>query len=99
MPPHQLAAFTADRYDSMLRTLGLWNPQDGDEARPSPYNLLITHDWMMVVPRSREYFGPISLNALAFAGTFLVRDEADLAELERAGPLTALQHVGVRPPS
>ncbi|MFV1967173.1 MAG: hypothetical protein ACC628_17225 [Pirellulaceae bacterium] len=95
LPPSQLAASTTVHYRSMLRTLGLNSTADDGVERPSPYNLLITQDWMMLVPRSRECFGSISLNALAFAGTFLVRDEARFRELESLGPMAALRHVGV----
>jgi ATP adenylyltransferase len=93
--PSQLAARTSDRYETMLKTLGLMSASGDREDTPLHYNLLVTRNWMMLVPRSRECFGSISLNALAFAGTFLVRDEEKLRELEDAGPMAALQHVGV----
>jgi ATP adenylyltransferase len=59
-----------------------------------PYNLLVTDRWMLVVPRSRERFEGISINALGFAGALLVRDPAQLAAVERAGPMSVLRHVG-----
>ena len=58
-----------------------------------PYNLLATRQWMLVVPRSRECFEGISINALGFAGALLVRDAAQLEVLRARGPLTALRHV------
>jgi ATP adenylyltransferase len=55
------------------------------------YNLLATNRWMLLVPRYRERFQSISLNALAFAGAFLVPDANRLARLRSAGPMTALK--------
>lgn len=66
---------------------------DGGERQQAPYNLLMTRDWMLIVPRAREKFEGISINALGFAGSLFVRDDREFALLERAGPMTALQQV------
>ena len=44
------------------------------------YNLLWTEDWMLIVPRRKEFAddGINSLNAMAFAGYFLVMNEDHL---------------------
>lgn len=76
-------------YDVMRRAL---QHEPGD-----PYNLLVTRGWMMMVPRARERWGRVSVNALGFAGALLVRTQAELAELERVGPMTALQSVAMPP--
>lgn len=60
-----------------------------------PYNLLLCRDWLLVVPRSREHWQGVSLNALAFAGAILVRSGDALARLRAAGPMAALRHTGV----
>jgi len=83
-------------YLDMLRTVGL----SGGEARgkptiPGPYNLLVTRQWMFLVPRSTECFEGISVNALGFAGGFLVKDEQQLNLLKAWGPMTALQRVAI----
>ncbi len=57
------------------------------------YNLLITQDWMMVVKRSHEHFQGIPVNALGFAGTLLVKNQAQLLLLKRITPLQLLQKV------
>jgi ATP adenylyltransferase len=62
-------------------------------STPKPYNLLLTRELMVVVPRGREHFSGISLNALGFAGALLVRDEALLRAVQQHGPLSILQHV------
>ncbi len=83
-------------YHSLLRAVGL-----SVEARPSghatsvPYNLLATRRWLLLVPRSQEYFEGIAINALGFAGTLLVKNEAQLAILRKHDPMTALQRVAL----
>jgi ATP adenylyltransferase len=85
----------------MLHSLGLLG---ADASRPSgpsgpstpgPYNLLVTREWMLVVPRSAEHVGSISVNALAFAGSFFVRDPGELDLLKELGPMTILERVAV----
>jgi ATP adenylyltransferase len=61
------------------------------ESPAGPYNLLLTRRWMLLVPRVRESFRGISLNALAFGGALLVKDDQQLDVLRGAGPLAALQ--------
>jgi len=58
-----------------------------------PYNLLVARDWMLLVPRSRESFGSISVNSLAFAGGLFVRNDEELRAIERAGPMAVLRGV------
>jgi sulfate adenylyltransferase (ADP) / ATP adenylyltransferase len=83
-------------YLHMLQTLGLADGGRGEETRsPGPYNLLITRQWMLVVPRSTECFEGISVNALGFAGGFLVKNQAQLDRLKTCGPMTALRHVAL----
>jgi len=65
-----------------------------DEAQP--YNLLMTRRWLLVVPRSREHWRGVSINALGFAGSLLVRNRSELDHLIRIGPLAALSSVVAR---
>ena len=58
-----------------------------------PYNLLVAHGWMLLVPRIRPSFEGIPVNSLAFAGALFVRDDAELATVERLGPIAVLQGV------
>jgi ATP adenylyltransferase len=58
-----------------------------------PYNLLVTRRWMMAVPRSAEFFNGISINALGFAGSLLVRNRGQLAMVRSLGPVTVLRSV------
>jgi ATP adenylyltransferase len=81
-------------YRSLLHAVGLSvDATSGSHALTAPYNLLLTRKWMLLVPRSQECFEGISVNAMAFAGSFLVQDRQQLATLRRVGPMSALQHV------
>ncbi|MBD0315389.1 MAG: phosphorylase, partial [Nitrospiraceae bacterium] len=84
------ASFLA-RYRTLLRTAGM-----SPEAEPAPsYNLLVTRQWLLLVPRRQECFDGISVNALGFAGTLLVKTAAQLSALRERGPMTALQQVAL----
>ena len=82
-----------DLYQQLLGALGL-RPESGP-GRPVPHNVLLTHEWLLIVPRSRERFETISINALGFAGQFLVKTESERKKLVEFGPLRALSQVGV----
>jgi sulfate adenylyltransferase (ADP) / ATP adenylyltransferase len=85
-PPPREPAEAHTTYLELLRAVGC--------ARPgTPYNLLATRDWMMAVPRVKECFESISLNALAFAGSLLVKDRELLERVRSVGPLTLLREV------
>jgi ATP adenylyltransferase len=83
-------------YHSLLRAVG-WSVEAtvGNPAASAPYNLLVTRQWLLLVPRSEEYFEGISINALGFAGALLVKDAAQLAILRKQGPMSALQRVAL----
>lgn len=81
-------------YRWLLQTVALPVTLDADGHTTSPpYNLLVTRQWLLLVPRSREFFEGISINALGFAGALLVKDAAQLDILRKHGPMTALQRV------
>jgi ATP adenylyltransferase len=79
-------------YQAMLQALGL-SPAQESGCPSGPYNLLVTREWMLLVPRTHECFEGISLNAMAFAGALLVRDEQQMNVLQQHGPMTALCYV------
>ena len=79
-------------YCKMLRSVGLKPPSAKRGGRQSgPYCLIITRKWMLLVPRSREFFEGISINSLAYAGALLVRNEKQMAVLKRYGPMKVLR--------
>jgi ATP adenylyltransferase len=91
--PDRAARLTHQLYDRLLAHVGLTSTSSEPERPTAPYNLLITRRWMMLVPRSREAFHDISINALGFAGALLVKDRQQYEILKQHGPLSALQHV------
>ncbi len=89
------ASFLAT-YLALLRAAGLSvDAAAGSHAPTAPYNLLATRRWALLVPRSRECFEGISINALGFAGALLVKNEEQLETLRRHGPMTALKAVAL----
>ncbi len=86
--PEQAAAKSYALYRQMISAAG-WQ----EISAETPYNLLVARDWMLFVPRRQEHFEQTSLNALAFAGALLVKDDEQLDKLRRVGPLQALRHV------
>lgn len=84
------AAAVHKLYLDMLAAVGL--PPDGPE-QPGPYNILATREWLWLVPRRQQCYRDIEVNALGFAGTLLVSDEAHLATLKAVGPVACLRGV------
>jgi ATP adenylyltransferase len=92
-----------ETYGVMLDACGLRDDSANDGGRAAneperqrgPYNLLVTRRWMLLVPRSKEHFGTISVNALGFAGSLFVRDEAEMRALREAGAMSVLTSVAV----
>ncbi len=74
-------------YRRLLGALGVGGERD---ERPRPYNLLMTREWLFAVGRRAECFEGISLNAMAFAGALLVRNQQQLETLTHHGPFAAL---------
>jgi len=87
----------------MLAACGLREESANDDGRAAndperqrgPYNLLVTRRWMLLVPRTQEHFGSISVNALGFAGSLFARDATETDALRAAGPMSALKAVAV----
>jgi len=73
-------------FRSLMADQGL---ADGDR----PYNILLTRRWMIVIPRSVDRFERISINALGFVGSLLVRDRERLALVKTLGPGAILRGV------
>jgi len=85
-------------YRRLLAAVGIDGvARNGAEFQSAPYDLLVTTDWMLAVPRRVEHAGPISVNALGYAGSLFARDSAELELIRRAGPLRILAEVGFPP--
>lgn len=58
-----------------------------------PYNLLITRDWMLVVPRRQAEFESLSVNSLGFAGALLAKTSEEMDRIAQVGPMQLLTEV------
>jgi ATP adenylyltransferase len=94
--PLSRAKTTLNHYYTLLQSVDLL--PDGEitpDSRPAPYNLLITREWMLIVPRSQSHYEAIPVNSLGFAGALLVRNEQQLKLLKDRGPIAILKNVAV----
>ncbi len=92
------AAVIHGLYADLLRSLGMHPPDPGRPSlRSKPYCLLLTREWMLLVPRAREHFEDISLNSLAFAGSLFTQNEAQFERVVATGPMNMLKSVTLPP--
>jgi ATP adenylyltransferase len=92
--PTQLGERMHERYRALLGPAGIDGIASAAGERQSrAYNLLATREWMMIVPRRRERYEGISVNALGFAGSLFVKDDAQLEIVRRTGPRAVLAAV------
>lgn len=89
----EAAEITLNIYYQLLAKLGLnYDPQYPKDN----YNLLITENWMMVIPRSQPEYQSISVNSLGFVGALLVKNEDQLDTLIKHQPLNILTKVAIK---
>lgn len=98
LPFPNLAVSIADKseeqiyndYLSMMEQLGLCH---ADRKQPLPYNLLMTSQWLMIIPRAQDRYEGISINALGFAGLILVKNDQQLDVVKSLGGDRLLREV------
>jgi ATP adenylyltransferase len=94
--PLDAAKATFELYAAMLRSLNMQPPQPhGLTPQSMPYCFIVTRGWLLLVPRTTEFFENISLNSLAFVGSLFVRNSQQLDRLRSFGPMKALAHVAL----
>lgn len=87
-------AHVASLYSQLHRHIGIHAiERNGEQYQSAPWNLLVTRRWMLAVPRQREDFQGVPINALGFAGSLFVRDEKQFETIAGAGPMAALTAV------
>jgi ATP adenylyltransferase len=91
--PQRVGARLSDTYRGLLARLDLFS-SDAPDAPDAPYNLLLTRDCMVVIPRTRAGWQRSGVNAIGYAGSFLLHHPEDLAWLREVGPLQVLAHAG-----
>jgi ATP adenylyltransferase len=84
--PGEAAARMLEAYESLRAALGM-------ASELSPYNLLATREWMLMVPRPRAEALGININALGFAGSLLVKTPEQFQQVQTLGPLELLRQV------
>lgn len=94
--PHQPEEQCYILYRAMLSELGMSVPREQEAVKQSgPYCLVVTRQWMLLAPRSREFYGAVSVNSLGFAGCLLVRKSEHLELVRKTGPLELLRSVSI----
>jgi ATP adenylyltransferase len=94
--PLEAAAATLESYYTLLESLDLQKDIEVSDIKQShPYNLLVTREWMLMIPRSQECFESISVNSLGFAGALLVRNQQQMELLKNYHPITILKEVAI----
>jgi len=95
-PPVDLPIRTFELYADMLDRMGMAAPpKKGSMKQSGPYCFLVTRKWMLLVPRLREFFGPVSINSLGYAGALLVRNNEQLDMIKNEGPINILRGVAL----
>jgi sulfate adenylyltransferase (ADP) / ATP adenylyltransferase len=94
--PHKTAVRTFELYTAMLQHLGMATPDQTTVTLQSvSYCFLATRKWMLLVPRSKEFYDSVSINSLGFAGALLVRDTKQMELLQKEGPMNVLRSVSI----
>ncbi|MFZ5906790.1 MAG: ATP adenylyltransferase family protein [Nitrospirota bacterium] len=94
--PSEAAQRMFELYGASLLSLGMRSPDPFSlTTQSSPYCFILTRKWMLLVPRSREYFDSLSINSLGFAGALLVRNGEQMNLLKDYGPMKVLGNVGI----
>lgn len=75
-------------YRDLLQRIGRADPASGDTG--GSYNLLLTREHAWAVPRANEWYGPVNVNALAYAGLLLAADTDQARLIREDGPLTVI---------
>ncbi|WP_250515349.1 DUF4922 domain-containing protein [Caballeronia sp. INDeC2] len=83
-------------YLQLMNAIGV-QPLDvaGVAHQSAPYNLLVTRRWMLAVPRSVSHVEGVAVNALGFAGSLFVRDDAQRRIVETLGPMKLLANAAI----
>ncbi len=79
-------------YLEIAYELGLGNPKTS-RIPASPYNLIISNNWIAMIKRSNDSVNGFSINSLGFAGYLLSTQNSDYKWLTENGPTKLLEGV------
>ena len=82
--------------DSMLEACQRSDGDGNDGKEQTSYNVLLTRNFLQMIPRSTEFSGPVAVNSLGPAGTFFVRSADHLSYVEERTPMGVLCDVGFK---
>lgn len=91
--PGDSATMAEQTYEGYCNGMDAFEVFKNGKISLMPYNLLITREWLLVIPRRCDDFRGISVNALGFAGSFFVSNQTELEILRQTGPLNLLKSV------
>lgn len=84
---YDAVAHVSSLYSQLHRRISIHAiERNGERHGSDAWNLLVTRRWMLAVPRQREDFQGVSINALGFAGSLFARDEQQFATIASGGP-------------
>lgn len=86
----EVAAINCKNYHRLLADLKLAVDRDGLMA---PHNMLMTRTHLWIVPRTKESYQGLAINALGFAGMLMVKDKIQLRKLDSIGCMELLKAV------
>lgn len=89
-PVETLAQHSLAAYHQALNALQIQGSQGLTGQQTHPYNLLMTREWMLVVPRSQHAYETIQINSMGIGGAMLVRNQEQLEHLKKLSPLQVL---------
>jgi len=93
LEPADSAESLLERYHKLLAAVGLGAINHDQQS--GAYNLLVTSEWMLIIPRSQAEFASIAVNSLGFAGILLVRNQEQMQVIKHYQPMTILKNVAV----
>ncbi|MGB3531908.1 MAG: DUF4922 domain-containing protein [Microcoleaceae cyanobacterium] len=92
----EIAQKTLDAYHQLLKVMNIQGGQGFIGQQTQAYNLLMTREWILIVPRSQADYENIQVNSLGLAGAMLVRNREQLEHLKTLSPLQVLTAVAIK---
>lgn len=90
-----LAQHSLEAYHQLLNVMKIQGSEGLKGQQTQAYNLLMTREWMLIIPRSQEGYENILVNSLGLAGAMLVRNREQLEHLKKLSPLKVLTAVAI----
>jgi ATP adenylyltransferase len=87
------AEITLTKYQNLLAAVDIKG--DANNRQSGAYNLLVTREWMLIVPRFQAQFESIAVNSLGFSGNLLVRNYEQIQLLKEISPMNVLKKVAL----